>query len=221
VNVTNPVNVATGKISRDLLRKNPEKVFFISRFAINTSLLLQVVRELKDINVEVKLEKENISTLSGDGELMLTVLASFAQEESNGKPEDYQFTEDKLKSYKVTNHKLLEFQHGIIIKCELLTQDLAKHGFIKKLRLENAALSNLGFATMPEFLLGSSSKLIFSRNNSQFTCTRICNIRGGILYERDYGDQDQWQNCECSTCSGNTHKIWMQHKDQSWISRNQ
>jgi site-specific DNA recombinase len=54
----------------------------ISRFARNTTILLETVRELKLKGIEVKFEKENISTLSGDGELMLTVLASFAQEES-------------------------------------------------------------------------------------------------------------------------------------------
>lgn len=54
----------------------------ISRFARNTAIMLQVVRELKDIGVEIIFEKENIRTLSGDGELMLTVLSSFAQEES-------------------------------------------------------------------------------------------------------------------------------------------
>lgn len=54
----------------------------ISRFARNTAVMLETVRELKAINVEVRFEKENIETLSGDGELMLTVLSSFAQEES-------------------------------------------------------------------------------------------------------------------------------------------
>lgn len=54
----------------------------ISRFARNTAIMLQAVRELKDIGVEVRFEKENINTLSGDGELILTVLSSFAQEES-------------------------------------------------------------------------------------------------------------------------------------------
>ena len=54
----------------------------ISRFARNTAVVLELVRELKDIGVEVRFEKENINTLSGDGELMLTVLSSFAQEES-------------------------------------------------------------------------------------------------------------------------------------------
>jgi DNA invertase Pin-like site-specific DNA recombinase len=54
----------------------------ISRFARNTVTLLETVRELKDLNVDVYFEKENIHSLSGDGELMLTILASFAQEES-------------------------------------------------------------------------------------------------------------------------------------------
>ena len=54
----------------------------ISRFSRNTIDLLQTVRHLKDLGIEVRFEKENISSLSGDGELMLTILASFAQEES-------------------------------------------------------------------------------------------------------------------------------------------
>ena len=54
----------------------------ISRFARNTVDLLNTVRHLKEIGVEVRLERENISSTSGDGELMLSILASFAQEES-------------------------------------------------------------------------------------------------------------------------------------------
>ncbi len=54
----------------------------ISRFARNTVDLLETVRHLKDIGVEVRFEKEHIHSMSGDGELMLSILASFAQEES-------------------------------------------------------------------------------------------------------------------------------------------
>lgn len=54
----------------------------ISRFARNTVDLLETVRELKNLGVEVRFEKENISSTSADGELMLTLLASFAQAES-------------------------------------------------------------------------------------------------------------------------------------------
>lgn len=54
----------------------------ISRFARNTVDLLETVRHLKDIGVEVHFEREHINSMSGDGELMMTILASFAQEES-------------------------------------------------------------------------------------------------------------------------------------------
>lgn len=54
----------------------------ISRFARNTLTLLETVRELKDLGVDVLFEEQNIHSISPDGELMLTVLASYAQEES-------------------------------------------------------------------------------------------------------------------------------------------
>ena len=54
----------------------------ISRFARNTVDLLETVRHLKNLGIEVRFEKEHIHSLSEDGELMLTLLASFAQEES-------------------------------------------------------------------------------------------------------------------------------------------
>lgn len=54
----------------------------VSRFARNTVTLLETVRELKAMGVDCYFEKESIHTLSNDGELMLTILASYAQEES-------------------------------------------------------------------------------------------------------------------------------------------
>ena len=54
----------------------------ISRFARNTVTLLETVRELKSLGVDVFFEEQNIHTMSADGELMLTILASYAQEES-------------------------------------------------------------------------------------------------------------------------------------------
>lgn len=53
----------------------------ISRFARNTVDLLSTVRHLKEMGISVQFEKERIDSLSEDGELMLTLLASFAQEE--------------------------------------------------------------------------------------------------------------------------------------------
>lgn len=54
----------------------------ISRLARNTLDLLRIVRELKNLGVSIRFEREHIDTATADGELLLTLLASFAQEES-------------------------------------------------------------------------------------------------------------------------------------------
>lgn len=54
----------------------------ISRFARNTVDTLQVVRKLKAVGVEVRFEKENLHTFDPKCEVMLSILASLAQEES-------------------------------------------------------------------------------------------------------------------------------------------
>ena len=53
----------------------------ISRFARNTVDTLHYVRLLKEKSVAIFFEEEHINTLSMDGELMLTVLSSVAQQE--------------------------------------------------------------------------------------------------------------------------------------------
>ncbi|WP_040197165.1 recombinase family protein [Candidatus Soleaferrea massiliensis] len=60
----------------------------IARFARNTVTMLEAVRELKLLGVDVYFEKENIHSISGDGEVMLTILASYAQEESRSVSEN-------------------------------------------------------------------------------------------------------------------------------------
>ena len=70
-----------GKIDRILCKS-------ISRFARNTVVLLETVRELKGLGVSVYFEEQNIDTMSGDGEFMLSILASFAQKESRSVSEN-------------------------------------------------------------------------------------------------------------------------------------
>lgn len=54
----------------------------ISRFARNTIDCLKYVRMLKEKNIAIIFEKENINTLEASGELLLTIMASLAQQES-------------------------------------------------------------------------------------------------------------------------------------------
>lgn len=73
----------------------------ISRFARNTVTLLETVRELKLLGVNICFEEQNIFTLSADGELMMTILASYAQEESRSASENQKW---RIRA---------NFQHGL------------------------------------------------------------------------------------------------------------
>ena len=54
----------------------------ISRFSRNTLDCLKYIRELRELHIPVLFEKENINTLDARGEVLLTVLASLAQQEA-------------------------------------------------------------------------------------------------------------------------------------------
>ena len=54
----------------------------ISRFARNTLDCLKYIRQLKDKNIPVYFEKEAINTMDSKGEVLLTIMASLAQQES-------------------------------------------------------------------------------------------------------------------------------------------
>jgi len=54
----------------------------ISRFARNTAISLQYARELRALGIAIYFEEERINTLSEGGELLLTVHAAVAQEQS-------------------------------------------------------------------------------------------------------------------------------------------
>lgn len=54
----------------------------ISRFSRNTVDCLKYTRELKGLNIAVYFEKENINTLDAKGEVLMTIMAALAQQES-------------------------------------------------------------------------------------------------------------------------------------------
>ena len=86
----------------------------ISRFARNTLTMLEIVRKLKELRIDVYFEKENIHSMSGDGELMLTILSSFAQEESLSVSENCKWRiRKRFQNGEVIN---LNFMFGYTIK---------------------------------------------------------------------------------------------------------
>jgi len=64
-----------GKIDRILVKS-------LSRFARNTIDALMYIRELREKNIGITFESENIDTLTPGGEVLLTILAAMAEQES-------------------------------------------------------------------------------------------------------------------------------------------
>ena len=64
-----------GRINRILVKS-------ISRFARNTVDTLKYIRELKELGVSVYFETQNIDTMTPGGEILITILAAIAEQES-------------------------------------------------------------------------------------------------------------------------------------------
>ena len=66
-----------------------------SRFARNTVDTLTTVRELKELGIGVYFESHNMDTMSSGGEILLTVLASIAEQESRTISNNVKWTFEK------------------------------------------------------------------------------------------------------------------------------
>lgn len=141
-----------GKVDRIITKS-------VSRFARNTVTLLSVVRELKTIGVDIYFEEQNIYTLSADGELMLTILASYAQEESLSASENQKwrirknFSEGKpwngvMLGYRQENGKYIVVPEEAKIVRRIYSEYLAGHGIDKIVNGLNAdgILTQKGYA---------------------------------------------------------------------------
>ena len=79
-----------------------------SRFARNALDCLKYIRQLKDKEIPVFFEKENINTMDAKGEIMLTIMASLAQQESQSLSQNvklgiqYRYRQSEVQ----VNHKL-------------------------------------------------------------------------------------------------------------------
>jgi len=68
----------------------------VTRFARNTIVLLETVRELKRLGVDCYFEKEDMHSISPDGELLLTLLAMYAEEEARSASENQKWRIQKM-----------------------------------------------------------------------------------------------------------------------------
>lgn len=138
----------------------------ISRFARNTVDLLETVRHLKELGIEVRFEKEHINSLSGDGEVMLTLLASFAQEEVRSLSENVKWGTRKRFEQGIPNGRFSiygyrwEGDHLVVEPEEAKIVRLIYDNFLKGLSAEatEKQLEEMGVKSMKEMHFPNSKK---------------------------------------------------------------
>lgn len=134
----------------------------ISRFARNTVTLLETVRELKDLGVDVYFEEQNIHSLSSDGELMLSILASYAQEES--------YSASENKKWQIRR----DFEQGKIGEIVMLGYRRTADGSLEIIP-EEAEIVRMVFA---DYLSGMGKLAIANQLNEQGILTKNGNQWG-------------------------------------------
>ena len=83
----------------------------VTRFARNTVTLLSAIRELKELGIRVYFEKEHLDSISSDGELLLTLLSMYAEEEARSMSENVKWkVKQKFEKGLVWNDRMLGYR---------------------------------------------------------------------------------------------------------------
>lgn len=157
----------------------------IQRFARNTVDLLETVRHLKDIGVEVRFEKEHISSMSGDGELMLSILASFAQEESRSISENVKWSTRKRFEQGLPNGRFQiygyrwEGDHLVVEHEEAKIVKLIYENFMNGLSAETTEKQ------LEEMHVKSFKGKKFSNSSIRMILSNIT-YTGNLLFQKEY-----------------------------------
>ncbi len=120
----------------------------ISRFARNTVTLLTTVRDLRRMGIGIYFEEQNIDTLTEAGELMITLLASQAQEESRATSENCKWRIRKKFEEGYTTHFNLVGYHQVDGLVEMIPEEAELVRRIFQLYLEGygqQAIANILF----------------------------------------------------------------------------
>ncbi len=195
----------TGKIDIILTKS-------ISRFARNTVDLLETVRHLKSLGIEVRFEKEHIHSLSEDGELMLSLLASFAQEESRSISENCKWgIRKRFQSGEigVTNKHLLGYRYDEELRKYVIIPEEAEavrwmfqmyiDGVSLRLIAENMNKAGIRSTLGNEFQEASVRQLIFNEVYAGDILRQKCYIADPITKTKvkNGGELPQYYMADC------------------------
>lgn len=171
-----------GKIKRILVKS-------VSRFARNATELLETTRELKDLGVVVVFEEQGYDTSQMMGEMLLTMHAMAAQEESHSISRNIQWSYQKRMQNGtfITNSPPYGFE---LIEGHLV-QNETEAPIVRK--IFTMYLSGMGMQRIAESL---NAKDIPSRNKQKWFCSTVRHV---LTNERHTGNAllQKYYTAEC------------------------
>ena len=151
----------------------------ISRFARNTVDCLSCIRKLKERNIAIYFEKENINTLESTGELLITILSSQAQEESRNISENVKWgLKRKYEKGEVLVRRMFGYQKGIDGQLHIIPEEAEIVRMIYGKYLEGESLNSIA-----RILKEKGIKTI--RGNTEWN---VNSIRTILINEKYIGD---------------------------------
>ena len=136
----------------------------ISRFARNTLDCLKYIRELKDRNIPVYFEKENINTMDSKGEVMLTIMASLAQQESQSLSQNvklgiqYRYQQGEIQ---VNHNRFMGYTKDKDKRLVIVPEEAEIVKRIYREYLDGASLNKIGKGLQAEGILTAAKKEIW------------------------------------------------------------
>jgi DNA invertase Pin-like site-specific DNA recombinase len=188
----------------------------ISRFGRNTETVIRTIRQMNALGVDVYFESQNLHTLSADGEFMLTVLASYYQEEARSVSENmkWRIKRDFEKGilwgardfygYKVENKKFIVVpEQADVIK-----------------RIFNLYIGGLGILAITKRLNQEGIKPLYSEKwsyGSLLQTLKNINYTGDLILQKTY--QENHLTKKKIKNKGEFHQYYVEDNHEPIISR--
>ena len=157
----------------------------VSRMARNTVTLLATVRELKELGIDIFFEEQNIHTMSEAGEMMLSLFAVFAQEESKNVSDNLKWRKrNDMKRGKTIPKKVYGYDlvDGRLV---IIPEQAAVVREIFRLYLEGNGFTNIARILNEKAVPSPSGTVLWK---CQTIRNILCNekMMGNILYQKTY-----------------------------------
>lgn len=158
----------------------------VSRFARNTLDCLNYTRQLKEKSIPVFFEKENIISTDSKGELLLTIMASIAQEESRSTSANvkmgfaYRFQRGEMQ---INHNRFMGYTKDEDKKLVIVPEEAEIIKRIYRKYLEGASLLEIGRGLEADGILTAANKQGGGGKRLRRFC-RMKNISGTHCFKR-------------------------------------